>query len=106
MIYLMIGSIVCLCFGYLFVSRQDNELFGFVGGVLGTFGSVALIVVTACGYPYIAAGYEKDIINREFGTDYTQQQVFYASGVIDEIRELKRQRIELNGSLALPKGDY
>ena len=39
------------------------------------------------------------IINREYHTNYTQAEVFWASNVINTIRELDRKRIELNGDL-------
>jgi len=63
---------------------------------------LALMMLSA--YPfllfeYYSAVYKKEIINREYKTNYSQAEVFYASDVIDEIRDLDRNRIELNGSL-------
>lgn len=90
---------------------------GLVGAKIGDYGFVADVVApifTICGfiglsvyaflvYDYIAADYKKDIINREYKTDYTQAEVFYASDVIDTIRQLNRKRIELNGDLMRDK---
>lgn len=71
-------------------------LAGFILCVAAAGTAVAYAIL---GVKYVAAGYKADIINREFHTNYTQAEVFFASDVIDTIRELDRKRIELNGSL-------
>lgn len=48
---------------------------------------------------YKQAEYKARIINREFGTEYTQAEVFYAEDVIDVVKQLNRTRIEANGNL-------
>lgn len=63
---------------------------------------VGLIYIMTIPF-YIGAGYKAELINKEYGTSYTQAQVFYASDVIDTIREIKRTRVEVNGNLL--KGD-
>lgn len=80
---------------------------GAIGEVLfpmvALVGFCGLFIYVVLGYSYFAAEYKKDIINREYGTDYTRLEVFYASDVIDTVRELDRKRIELNGDLITGK---
>jgi hypothetical protein len=47
----------------------------------------------------MASEHKMHIINREYQTNYTREEIFYASDVIDTIRELDRKRIELNGNI-------
>ena len=75
--------------------------------LLGTLGVLGIIVTlfSSLGYAiaggyWVSAGYKTAIINREYGTSYTQEEVFYASDVIETIRQLGRQRYEINGDVA------
>ena len=106
MIYLLIGSIALLSFSVYFCMREDKKdlrdqsiafytLTFFTGGI----GLSGLAITMALGYDWVAAEHQARIINREYGTDYTRQEVFYASKVIDTVRELDRKRIQLNGDL-------
>ena len=72
---------------------------GFISPVLGGFGLIGLLVYGILVLGYIGSKHQADIINREYGTSYTQEEVFYASNVIDTIREIDRKRVELNGNL-------
>ncbi len=63
------------------------------------FGFMFLTVYAFVAWEYFAAGYKADLINKEFGTQYTQEQFFYASDMINEVRELKRKCIDINGDL-------
>lgn len=54
---------------------------------------INILVVAVC---WFSAGYEAQILNREYGTNYTQAEVFYASDVIETIRHLDRKRYEVN----------
>ncbi len=74
-----------------------------VAPISTTLGLIGFVIYAVFSWGYFAAGYKVEIINKEFGTHYTQEQLFYASDVIDEIRELKRTRIELNGDLTTGK---
>lgn len=67
--------------------------------ILCVLGMVGLLAGGVLSIIYYGASYKAEIINREFGTSYTQQEVFYASDVIDTIQQIKRQRVELNGNL-------
>jgi hypothetical protein len=62
-------------------------------------GFLGLLFYCILAFHYISAGYKKDIINREYKTNYTQKEVFYASDVIETVRELNRSRVEINGDL-------
>jgi energy-coupling factor transporter transmembrane protein EcfT len=81
--------------------------FSFLSGVVSPMaaivGFISLIAYSVLGFQYFAAEHQSNIINREYGTNYTQIEVFYASNVIDTVRELDRKRIELNGDLVTGK---
>ena len=64
--------------------------------LLGLLGLIGYAIVGLC---YFGAGYKAKIINREYGTNYTAEELFYASDVIDEVRELDRKRVEINGNV-------
>ena len=61
--------------------------------------SIASFAFALAAYGWLAADAKADIINREYGTYYTQEEVFFASDVIDTIREIDRTRVEVNGDL-------
>lgn len=71
--------------------------------VFGTFSAIVVVIglpaFVFSGWSYLAAEYKADIINREYGTNYTQEEIYWAADVIDTIRELDRKRIEMNGDL-------
>ena len=99
MILILIALIAAATLGVICANRF-NTFVGEVGGaILATLAGVGLLLFPIVAWEYISAGYKQDIINTEFNTQYTQAQIFYASDVIDEIRELKRQRVEVNGGL-------
>ena len=67
-----------------------------VASVLGVFCSLVGLLFYVCMiYSWVASGYKADIINAEYNTKYTQAQIFYASDVIETIRNLNRNRHEL-----------
>jgi hypothetical protein len=72
---------------------------GFIGVLLAIASAFGLVVYAFLVLQWIGAKHQADIINREYGTHYTQAEVFYASNVIDTVRELDRKRVELNGDL-------
>jgi len=80
-----------------------------LSGIIASFGALACLIVgilyTFMAYSWIAAGHKADIINREYHTNYTQAEIFYADDVIDSVRQLQRQRIEVNGDLMQQKKD-
>lgn len=91
----------------LFICYRENDvgyyrdsLILFLAGVVATIGGlVGMVALAALSLEYTGATYKAAIINREYGTEYTQQEVFYASDVINIVRELDRRRIEINGDI-------
>lgn len=87
----------------LFVYADKASSFDGAAGVIGVILSIACVIgLIAYGIlilGWVGAKHQADIINREYGTNYTQAEVFYASSVIDTVRELDRKRVELNGDL-------
>jgi len=97
-------GLVVLAFVAFWISEEVRN--GFVEGlcmcvvVISVIVSVGtLIFVLILGYGWQAAKFKADIINREYKTNYTQEEIFYASDAIDTIKQLDRQRIEINGNL-------
>jgi len=82
-----------------YADSNDSILAGVFGLFLACGAGFATIVFAIQGWNLIGAEYKANIINREYGTNYTQAEVFYASDVIDTIRQLDRQRIEINGNI-------
>lgn len=106
MIYLFIGSLaLVISAGYLGNKyiEMSHELLGWLGGLVSVIAGIAglsgLVGTTIAGFEYIGAEHRANIINREYGTEYTQEEVFYASNVIDIVRELDRKRYEVNGDI-------
>ena len=99
MILLLIVIIALCVFGFLLISSDPYGYGELIGLISSSIGVALLLVYFLMIFNYISAGYKAKIINREFGTEYTQQEVFYADDVIDTIAEIKRTRVELNGDL-------
>lgn len=83
--------------GLHFISFLSGFLLACATGVAAVFYAVA-------GWSWIAADSKARIINREYGTNYTREEIFYASDVIDTIREIDRKRVEVNGDLMQERG--
>ena len=97
-------SIVALVILSLIGAYSDLFFFSaLVCPVFATVGFIGLIIYGFLAYGYIAAEYQVAIINREYNTEYTQKEFFYASNVIETVRELDRKRIEVNGDLVTGK---
>jgi hypothetical protein len=104
MILLLCGLIALALIGFtlLYVelkTRDSAILLVFGGGISLTAAAAGLIIYCLMVVDYVGAEYKKDVINREYGTSYTQKEVFFASSVIDTVRELDRKRIEINGDI-------
>lgn len=100
---LALGLLLAAC--VFLIDRAENSwsFAAHLGGFLGYIGVVAVglgaIGLFFSSFEWIAAQQKANIINREYGTNYTQAEVFYASSVINTIRELDRRRIEINGDI-------
>ena len=106
MVYLVIAVVAGILLAFLgkaiygMTRSSFIECFGIVLSVVsGCVAFIAFLAISMCGWSWQSSKYRADIINREYNTQYTQQEIFYASDVIDTIRELDRKRIELNGDL-------
>lgn len=80
-------------------SKIEKFWRGLVVSIVGVFALAAaallLLFYASLVNDWIGAGYKADIVNREYGTTYSQAEMFYAGGVIDVVRELDRKRYEL-----------
>jgi hypothetical protein len=96
----------CLVFSgvlSIFLVQWGDRNMNIFTAVAGMLGCISVLLASAfyayAAYSWVGAEYQASIINREYGTNYTQAEVFYASSVIDTVRELDRKRVELNGDL-------
>jgi len=104
MIYTLLGIIALLVAGISLMKALEYSAFGeLFGGIMVFCGGIGLIIYSVMAYSYVASEYQAKILNREYGTSYTRQDVFYASSVIDTIRELDRKRVEVNGDVITGK---
>lgn len=104
MLLILVALIAAMLIAAYFKQRGRYSLFSeVVCPIVVIMGFIGLFVYCFLVYDYIAAGYKKEIINREYGTNYTRQEVFYASDVIETVRELNRTRLEVNGDLLKDK---
>ena len=99
LVLIALVSVVALSIWGVKSSRAFCFFGEFCCGMFGVFGFLGLLVYAGMGFAYMAAEYEANIVNREYGTNYTQAEMFYASGVIETVRELDRKRVEVNGDL-------
>lgn len=87
----------------LWYSGENYDGIGTMAGVLGFLlalaAGLAAVGYAFVGWSWFAAEHKAQIINREYGTKYTQAEVFWASDVIETVRQLDRKRIELNGDI-------
>lgn len=96
---LAIFALIALIGGAITAIKAKSEGLEIISAIICMIGLIAVIIMFFAFWDYMAAGYKKEIINTEFQTNYTQDQIYFAEDVIDEIREIQRQRIELNGNL-------
>ena len=92
---LFILGVVLIVIGWTMIADNSE----FVGPIFALAGLISIICMFFMWYLYRSAEYKAVIINKEYGTEYTQDDVFYAEDVIDDIQEIKRTRIEINGDI-------
>lgn len=80
-----------------------NTIAAIMAGLLGIATSVTIICFCFTVWSWNASEYKARIVNREYGTEYTREEIFYGSDVIETIRELDRKRIEINGNIMRDK---
>ena len=94
----MLTATVLIMIGYYWVEKYPD--FRGAGGLsILVAGALLMLVSVICAPFYISAGYRAEIVNEKYGTNYTQSQMFFAGSLIDEAREIGRNRVELNGNL-------
>ncbi len=94
----------------LFMLKVGNDgcsLWHAIAIIFGLFGCIAALM-TSVAYAFtvwswIASEHKTAIIKREYGTSYTREEVFFASDVIETVRQLDRKRYEVNGNLMRDK---
>jgi hypothetical protein len=99
MILMLISLIAITSFGFYGVSKLDYAhgsplriiLTDFFCPFCAIFGLTALLVYCPLFYSWVGAGHKADIINKQYGTTYTQEQVFYAGDAIEEVYLLKQE---------------
>ncbi len=110
MTLLAIGIVISAVFAFALLYLTSQYFDGWLewvcaatGGILTVAAMVGLICWLVLAYNYTASRYKAEVLNREYKTEYTRLEVFYASDVIDTIRQLDRKRIEINGDLLKDK---
>ena len=98
---IMLGAVISTALIIFSASGTDGRHILACGlGILGWSATVIVaLIYSIVIWNWFAADYQSQIINREYGTNYTQAEVFYASDVIDTVRQLDRKRYEVNGDL-------
>ena len=99
MLYVLLGIVVTGVIGFILASEFENDFLLFIGVLLMLAASMCSLAYTVLVWEWIASEHKTTIINREYGTSYTREEVFFASDVIDTIREINRQRVEVNGDM-------
>lgn len=99
LIFCMVASIGTAIALIVACCITDEDIFGVVGCLFAFLAFILIIVVSCIAWEWTAAKYKTEIMNREYGTSYTREEVFYADDVIETIRQLNRTRIEINGNL-------
>lgn len=101
---ILIGLLIGLVIEVIFIIIANKSYnYDMIAALFAIFCGIALFV-GACifgglAFNYRAAETKATLINREYNTDYTTEEVFYASDVINTILELDRTRIEINGNI-------
>jgi len=106
LIFIAVMIIVALiAFIFMFQKSDDNGWFiGWFISIVGLCGvGFTALSFSFTTWSYKASSYKAVVINREFGTKYTAQEIYYASDVIETIKQMNRQRLEVNGDILKSK---
>jgi drug/metabolite transporter (DMT)-like permease len=101
LIALGFGSLLCaVLLWYGGQGYGDRQVIAGITGVsLALACVIGLVFYGIMIFRWVGAKHQADIINREYGTHYTQAEVFYAFNVIYAVRELDCKRVGVNGDL-------
>ena len=91
---------VLVTIGGFFAAHFGNEnnsvMVDVIGGLTAILGVIGIAGGITLSIYYHGASVQASVINREFGTNYTQDEVFYASNVIEIIQQIERNRVDAN----------
>lgn len=102
MILILLSIISCACIaGYLIhfgVNGYKSTHFvaAFFGFFLMAASIIWIVTYPILAWSWIASEQKANILNREFGTNYTREEIFWASGFIETIGEIGRDPASLN----------
>jgi len=97
MTYFLIGILLIILLSAIFIwygSRYDdiiNNIIELIGVSLGVLSIIPLFIFMIFIIDYQSAGYKAKIMNKELGTEYTQEEIFYAEDLIKNIRKIKNK---------------
>ncbi len=95
--------LIILLAGLVFLTKLADKtvnVFLMAGSAIGWIFFVCFAAFYLCmGWAWKSAEYKANILNKEYNTEYSTEEVFYGSEVIEAIRGLDRTRVDLNGSL-------
>lgn len=80
--------------GRTFFAEMIAPLISFAGIIASL---ICAVIYFGMVYSWFAAEQKANILKREYGVEYSQAEMFFASDVINTVRELDRRRIEING---------
>lgn len=89
---------------FLFCTEKYSKT-QLLGAMLGYVAGVLYIILTIFSYGYVKASVQAELINAQYGTEYTTNQIYFASDIIDEVSEAKRSRIDMRSHISKEKPD-
>lgn len=95
----VIVAILTVVFTLAHYHIEWDDVLGLIAWLFGLTTLVLSICLALMGHRWTSAEITAKVLNREYKTEYTKDEIFYASDVIDKIRELDRKRIEINGNI-------
>jgi cytochrome c biogenesis protein CcdA len=91
--FLILASLIGMGFSAALLVFGDNDdrwpnlLASVLGGLLAALVIFVLLFIGLKSFDWTASKYKAEIINREYGTSYTRQEVFYAKDIIEIIQK-------------------
>ena len=98
---LISGSVVAIGIGVFlaWIAQRYEELGVALCGAGATIAFVIalimLVIIPIYAFEYEKATYQAKVLNREYETEYTIEEVMYAKNVIETVQYLNRSRLEI-----------
>ena len=94
--------IICIVIGCLIWYKLGNEDLGEVVSVIGAiiFGIFMLTFLTM-SFTYYSCKYKATIINNQYGTNYTANELFWGGKTIEKIIRTKEDLLDSNNKIQL-----